>query len=319
MSEKDNTVLIVDAMSLFVRHYIANPTMSESGEHVGGSIGFLRSIEKLSQKIRPERIVVVWEGGGSLRRRAIYKNYKSGVRPQRLNRFYEDDIPNTTENRDYQVSLVIEVLKNLPVSQVYVADCEADDVIGYIVRYKFNKEKCVIVSSDKDLYQLVSKNAVQWSPGQKKFIDDSHIREKFGVSAKNMCVTRCFCGDPSDSIEGIKGAGFKTMSKRFPDLLSDRDVTIDDIIKQSQEKSISSKVQLYKNILENIDILRRNWKLMYLSSQNLSGTQIQKINGILENNSPNKNKMSVMRILLREGINKFDIDSFFMSIVSVVR
>jgi DNA polymerase-1 len=319
MFEKKSSIMIIDAMSLFIRHYVANPTMSDSGEHVGGTIGFLRSIEKLSQKIRPEAIIIAWEGGGAPRRRAIFKNYKSGRRPQRLNRFYEDDLPNTSENRDYQVALTIEILKNLPVNQIYVPDCEADDVIGYLIRHRFLHDKCVIVSSDKDLYQLVSENVIQWSPGQKKFIDCDEIKEKFGVSSRNMCVTRCFCGDPSDSIDGIKGAGFKTMSKRFPELALDKDVSVDDIVNHSREMLGKSKVKLYGNIVENIDILRRNWKLMYLSSQNLSAYQIQKINSILENMPASRDKMSVIRIMLREGINKFDMDSFFMSIVSVVR
>ena len=128
--------LLIDGLNLQTRHFVANPSMSDAGQHVGGVVGFLRAIENLSQKIQPENIVVVWEGGGSPRRRAIYPQYKSKRKPQKLNRYYENDIPDTVENRNYQISLLIELLKQTPINQVYVSDCEADDVIGYLAKYK---------------------------------------------------------------------------------------------------------------------------------------------------------------------------------------
>jgi hypothetical protein len=53
---------------------------------------------------------------------------------------------------------------------------------------------------------------------------------------------------------------------------------------------------------------------MYLDTKNLSGDQIQKINDTLETSTPNKNKMALIRLLLREGIQTFDVDTFFMSL-----
>ena len=306
-------ILLVDGLNVFTRHFVANPTMSDHGHHVGGFVGFLKGLRLLCERIRPSKVVVVWEGGGASRKRAIFKEYKQGRRPQRLNRFYED-IPDTIENRNRQVKLIVDALKNVPVVQMYVSDCEADDVIGYLAKYTFNDTQCVIASSDKDLYQLVNERVRQWSPGQKLFITTEIIIDKFGIHPNNFCAARCFIGDSSDGISGIKGAGFKTMAKRFPGLQEEEDISVDDIIEASVEQSKSSKVKLFTNIIESQDIPRRNWKLMFLGTNNLSADQINKINGIINTFEPSRNKIEIMRLLLREGVNNFDVDAFYMSV-----
>ena len=314
---KERPIIVVDGLNLFMRHFVVNPTMSESGDHIGGLVGFLKGLRLLCERIRPKQVVVAWEGGGSSRRRAIFPEYKQGRRPQRLNRFYADEIPDTVENRDVQLSLLIECLKQVPVMQLYVSDCEADDVISYLTRYTFIDDRCVIISSDKDLYQLLSDRVIQWSPGQKAYINFEDVKKKFGVSCHNFCVTRCFTGDPSDGLPGIKGAGFKTMSKRFPDLASEKEVSVDDIITVAQEKSAESKVKVYKNIVENSERAKVNWQVMNLGTSSLSASQIKKITGGVNTFEPVRNKIALMRILLREGVKNFDVDSFFMSMCTI--
>ena len=310
---KVEPILLIDGLNFFTRHFVVNPTMSGQGHHVGGTVGMLKGLRLLSEKIGPKRIVVVWEGGGSPRRRAIYPNYKSGRRPQKLNRFYEE-IPDTFQNRDYQIALTIEALNHVPIQQLYVADCEADDIIAYTARYLFPEEKIVIVSSDKDLYQLINSRVIQYSPGQKKLITTKDVREKFGVYPENMTVVRCFTGDPSDGLEGVKGAGFKTMVKRFPQLSQKEPVLVEDILSEAKEILPTTKVKVYKNIVEEMDIVRRNWKLMFLDTKNLSADQIQKVRSSIESYEPSKNKMSLMRLLMRESVQDFDVDSFYMSL-----
>jgi len=316
---KKRPILIVDALNLFTRHYVVNPTMSTLGHQAGGTVGFLKAIRYLSDKILPKQVIVVWEGGGSPRRRAIFPDYKAQRKPPKLNRFYGDDIPDTVENRGYQIALTIELLKNVPVMQLYVSDCEADDVIGYLTKYKLKKEECVIVSSDKDFYQLLSNRVSQWSPGQKAFVTEKKVKEKFSIPPHNFCVARAFCGDPSDCIPGIKGAGFKSLVKRFPELMSDDFVPIQAILNRSKECAEKSKIKLFTNINSNSDIVKRNWKLMYLDTSNLSGTQIQKIENAVDTFTSTRNKIGLMKILIREGLSIFDADAFFMSINSALQ
>ena len=310
-------IIIVDSLNVFTRHFIANPTMSRQGQQIGGFVGFLKGLKHLSERFIPKRVIVVWEGGGSGRRRAIFPDYKKGSRPQKLNRYYDDDIPDTYENRDFQIKMTIEALKHVPVQQIYVSDCEADDVIGYMCRHLFSGDQIIVVSSDRDLYQLIDHRVNQWSPGQKKLITQDEVHEKFGVWPENMCLARSFVGDPSDSIPGVAGAGFKTMTKRFPLLTERRSLMVQDVLDEASAQfgtKSGSKVQLIKNILEQEDIVRRNWKLMHLDIANLSGDQIKKINDSVSSYSPKKNKMELMRLFVRQGIQDFDVDSFFMSL-----
>jgi 5'-3' exonuclease len=203
------------------------------------------------------------------------------------------------------------------VQQIYVSDCEADDVIGYMCRHLFPGDHIVVVSSDRDLYQLIDDRVNQWSPGQKKLITQEEVHEKFGVWPENMCLARSFVGDPSDSIPGVAGAGFKTMMKRFPLLTERRSLMVQDVLDEASAQfgtKSGSKVQLIKNILDQEDIVRRNWKLMHLDIANLSGDQIKKINDSVSSYSPKKNKMELMRLFVRQGIQDFDVDSFFMSL-----
>lgn len=301
-----------------MRHFVANPTMSQLGHHAGGIVGFLKNMQLMADKVKPSAVVVVWEGGGSARRRALFPDYKKGRRPQKLNRFYGDDIPDSHQNKFNQMATIIALLKDVPVKQLYIAECEADDIIGYLVKRKYKNKKCVIVSSDKDYYQLLTEHVRQWSPGQKKFITISDLKEKFNISAVNFCTAKCLAGDSSDSISGVKGAGFKTLAKRFPSLESDDFVSIDDILNLSRAHPRREKVKLYNDIIANESLAKRNWKLMYLDTGNLAASQIKKIEDIMDASHNNGNKVSLVKKLLKEGLNMFDADSFYMSINSVL-
>jgi len=309
----ERPVLIIDGLNVFIRHYIANPTMSDEGQHVGGIVGFLKNLQLLSDKLKPSSIYVVWEGGGSARRRAIYPDYKKGRRPKKLNRFYSD-IPDSSKNKNSQLSLLIEILKKVPVCQLYIGDCEADDIIGYVTRNIFKDDEIVIISSDQDLYQLINDKVIQWSPGQKKFIYEQTVIDKFGCHPVNFCTVKSFVGDHSDCIDGIKGVGFKALSKRFPEVLGPSHVSVNDIIMSSQKLSQKSKLKIFKSVALGKSVALRNWDLMYLDTTNLAATQSIKISGILEQFEPVRDKISIMRILIREGIKSFDVDRFFMSV-----
>lgn len=311
MTEKP--VLIIDGLNFFTRHFVVNPTMSQNGDHLGGFVGFLKGIRLLSERCSPDQIVVVWEGGGSTRRRAIFADYKQGRRPQKLNRYY-DDIPDTVGNRNRQVALLVEALKYVPVRQIYVTECEADDAIAYMTRYHYRDKKCIIVSSDKDLYQLIDDRVTQWSPGQKAYITSDKVKEKFGVSVENFVTARAFTGDPSDGIKGVPHAGFKSLAKRFPGLSGDEHMSVGDVIKSAKKLSETKKLKILDAIDENADVALRNWKLMYLDIQNLSGQQIEKIKHVIDSFEPRRNKIELMKMLMREGVNNFDVDSYYIAI-----
>ncbi len=309
-------VLLIDGLNLFMRHFVVNPTIDDSGNHVGGVVGFLKSLGYLVTRVNPSRVIIAWEGGGSARRRAIYKDYKNNRRPQKLNRYYGDQIPDTVENRNSQISKIVSILRSVPVDQIYIDDCEADDIIGYIVKNKI-QERSVIASSDKDLYQLLSKKTIQWSPGQKKFITKKDLIDKFGISATNFCTARSFIGDSSDGVDGVKLAGFRSLSKRFPELSEDAFFSVQDVFDSCKKIEDKKKLKLHNNIIESIDLAKRNWKLMYLDITNLSAEQIKKIDFSLENKCKSANKMQLLKSISKLGIKNFDIDSFYSNMIIV--
>jgi hypothetical protein len=96
-------------------------------------------------------------------------------------------------------------------------------------------------------------------------------------------------------------------------------VSVEDIIASAEIMSKKSKIKLYKNISDDPGTPRMNWKLMNLGTSILAASQIEKISGIINTFSPARNKISLMRTLLREGIINFDVDAFFMSMCAVER
>ena len=306
-------ILLVDGLNMFMRHYVANPTMTNNGDPAGGVVGFLRGIGNLCGQFSPKQVHIFWEGGGSLRRRAIYKDYKRGRKPQKFNRYYEDDIPDTPSNRIGQVAFLTKCMRNLPVHQHYIKDCEADDVIGYCARYKFKNNEIMIVSSDKDFYQLVDDRVTIWSPGQKKRITVTDVLEKLYVHPNNVVLTRACVGDSSDNIGGIKGVGLKTMAKRFVALQAEEQVALEFLFTECEQLQETSKARVYQDIIDGKDIIKRNLKLMRLDISNLAATQIQQIEGSLEINEKRYDKLSFLRNLRRFGLINFDPGSLFLS------
>ena len=305
--------LIVDGLNVFMRHFAANPTTSGNGEAVGGVVGFLRGLKNLIDMFGPRNVIVVWEGGGSPRRRAIDPNYKQSRRPVKLNRWY-DEIPSTVGNRNNQLNLLIQFLRLGPIQQLYVSDCEADDIIGYLVKYQLPNKEIVIATSDKDYYQLITPSVKIWSPGQKKLIDENEVLNKFGISVNNFVSARCFCGDSSDGISGAKGVGFKSLAKRIPALSLEEEMSVADIVNVAAHLEANSSLKLYKSIVAHADRAAVNWKLMYLGTNNLSADQISKVEFQIEQNLPKPKKIDFMRLLQKNQIVNFDVNSYFMSL-----
>ena len=225
------TTLLIDGLNIFIRSYCVIPTLNAGGEHCGGYLGFLRSIGSYARKFSPDEIIVIWEGGGSPRRRAVLPDYKANRKPLRLNRsdIYEDS-HDSKENFNEQLQFLTNLMINTPIKQMYVSDCEADDVIGYLAKYHLKDNDIIIASSDKDFYQLVSDRVKIYSPTKKKIIGKEDILKEFNIHPINFVTARTFVGDSSDNISGIKGIGLKTMAKRFQKLRNEEFLSHDDIM-----------------------------------------------------------------------------------------
>ncbi len=131
------------------------------------------------------------------------------------------------------------------------------------------------------------------------------------ISARNFCLAKSVVGDDSDNIPGVPGVGFKTLAARLPKFALDEDYDIGSLL---SDAACLTKIKAMSSIASSESIIRRNWSLCYLDTANLAGTQIERINGILDCYEPVRNKLSAKRILVSEGLPTIGIDSLFFSL-----
>jgi len=311
MENKDRPVLIIDVMNLFIRSYSAYPAMSSHGYSMGGVVGFLKTLARLSSTVHPKAIYLAWESGGSTKRRAIFKEYKLNRKPERMNRFYETDIPDTDDNKKHQMLVLLQLLKHTPVCQLHASDCEGDDVIAYLCKGQFKDENKLIASSDKDMYQLLDDNTTIYNLHKKIFVTKEDILKEYKITANNFALAKALCGDASDNIPGVDGMGFKTLVKTLPFIGLEQDILLSEVFDYCAAHITESKY--FKRILDMKEDIKRNWKLIYLDNHTLSNEQAQKIDYAIENFVPKQERMQFMKILSREAVD-FDTSSFFYTL-----
>jgi len=138
------------------------------------------------------------------------------------------------ESYYYQKNRVKEYLEEMFVRQVEIDNHECDDLIAYYCQ--ISDEKITVLSSDKDLTQLITDKIHIYSPISKEWITDKH-KIKLGtieVPIDNVKLVKIILGDKSDNIEGIQSLGDKKLTKYFPDIL-DNVLTIDDILTRASD------------------------------------------------------------------------------------
>jgi len=263
----NSDILIVDGTNTFIRCWSANPAMDENGNHTGGVVGFLKSVGYAIKLLAPTRCIIVFDGiGGSFKRRQIYPNYKEKRKGRiRLNRAYEEMSDVTTEEQSCikQYLRLLHYLQVLPVNLLSIDHVEADDVIAYLATERFkDSRKVFIMSSDKDFLQLASGNINVYSPTKKRIYGPAEVIGDYQVHPNNFVLFRALDGDDSDNIDGIEGAGLKTIVKHFPWLVDEKQHTIDEIILHAT--NLKNKYKVCDRISEGKSIIERNVALMQL-------------------------------------------------------
>ena len=210
-------VLIVDGLNTFIRVFSVMPTLNENGVHVGGIVGFLKSVGFAINMFNPTRTIIVFDGkGGSNRRRKLYSDYKNKRRTSyRVNRVAGlENVEDERRNMLMQLRRVADYLELLPLTTISVDGIEADDAIATAVsKFKNKVERIIIGSPDKDLAQCVEgEKVVMWSTRNKEYTNEQGVRDKFGVNPNQIPDYLALAGDVSDGIPGIKGVGPKTAS-----------------------------------------------------------------------------------------------------------
>jgi DNA polymerase-1 len=303
---RNERVLIVDGLNTFIRTWTVTPISNEEHYHVGGVIGFLKSVGFAIKQLNPTRLVIVFDGkNGSSARKKVDSNYKSNRdgAALRMHKSFLDKMVNEDpdESMKRQYNWLIELLSLLPVTTMIYDMVEADDVIGYLASDVLREtEQCVIMSTDKDFLQLINDKTIVWSPTKKQVYNKTTIRSEFGLSHNNLLMYRILDGDKSDNIQGVKGCGLKTIIKRFPEIVNDDKLDIEDIFKLSNKRLAESKI--YKEILDSETRVRTNYELMQLSSVNISGITKMNILDRFNEELDEFNKLKFIKLIHTYGM-----------------
>ena len=267
--DKDSKVLIVDGLNSFIRVFSAVPLVNDDGDHIGGYVGFMRSIAAVIRQFKPTRCIIVFDGkGGSARRKKMHSGYKEGrTMSTRFNRredVGEQSVEKEIESMRTQMGKLSEYLQCLPITLISIDNIEADDAIAYLATDVFRPKgsEVIIMSDDKDFIQLIDAKTSVWRPVEKKYYTPKEVVDRFGIPSHNFIHYKVFMGDGSDNIKGINGIGIKTLQNKFPLLLEDKIASIEDVLEYCKVRKDEHKV--YKTVLDNESVMRLNWRLMSL-------------------------------------------------------
>ncbi len=195
-------LILVDASAYIFRAYHALPPMTNAqGQPVNAVLGYTNMLMKLREQFASDCLCVVNDAGRNTFRNKIYTEYKAHRPPAP-----DDLVP--------QFALVREATKALNIQAVELDGYEADDLIAtYAVEGRKANLEVVIVSSDKDLMQLVGPGVCMMDPMKQKYINAKEVEEKFGVPPDKVVEVQALIGDPTDNVPGVPSIGPKTAAE----------------------------------------------------------------------------------------------------------
>lgn len=300
-------ILIVDAMNTLIRSFSLLKAMNPSGAHVGGLVGFLRSLGYVTRIFDPTRVIIVWDGkGGSGNRKNIDPNYKAQRATSRITHWgLYDTKEEETEALIGQLFRTQDYLECLPIQQMIMEKLEADDIMAYLAKRASSAgKKVTIVSSDKDFLQLVDDNIEVYAPVKKMTFNKDNIFEELKVLPANYNIVKALLGDNSDNLQGVKGLGIKTIVSEFPKLLTEA-TNLDYVFETAEEKLEDKKI--FAKIIHSWDRVETNFKLMDLHDTALDEGEIQYVETILKEPVPDLQTGAFLHLLDQdkiEGITK---------------
>lgn len=208
----DTKFCLIDANSLFYRAYFAIKAQltTSSGQPTNAVFGFIKMVRRILEDLKPQYLAVCFDVSKKTHRNEKFADYKVHRAPM-------------PEPLVAQVPVIREVVAAYNFISFGVEGFEADDLIATLVSKVGEKvDKVVIVSSDKDILQLVSDHVEVYNPYKEDGIVFTRktVEEKFGVAPEHIVDLIALMGDASDNIPGARGIGEKTaleLLNRFKD------------------------------------------------------------------------------------------------------
>jgi len=198
----EKVLYIIDGHGLVYRAYYAfirRPLVTTKGENTSAVFGFMRMMLKMMNDEKPKYLVCVFDSKKKTFRHELYSEYKA----KRMK---------APEDLMSQVDTIKDLVEKLGLTKVEMDGYEADDIIGTMVN-KAQSEgfRCVIVSGDKDILQLVGENAIVYANkkgiSEVEVMDPQKVYELWGVRPENIIDFLSLMGDQSDNVPGVRGVG----------------------------------------------------------------------------------------------------------------
>jgi len=240
-------VYVVDAMNYIFRAYHALPDniTSPSGMLTNAVLGYLRTLLRIIKERKPEYMAAAFEGEGSFRS-AMFSAYKATRK-------------RTPDDLEAQFDYCRRITEAIGVACLEANDYEADDVIGTItMRMVAVGHPVVIVTGDKDMSQLVADNIQIYDMAKENWLNESGVREKFGVAPSQIPDLLALHGDSVDNIPGVPGVGQKTARHILSVCKNVEDLATIDF---SDRISFRGRDEVLRRIRDNMEAVRISRRL----------------------------------------------------------
>lgn len=174
---------------------------STDGKPSGAIFGFFKSLHMYLTRFEPDEVYVSFDNGHSPVRMELLPNYKG----------HRKNISVDYESLQNQKAIIMKMLGMLRINYIFDKKkstvYEGDDFLAYLAIKKFQSEKMILISSDKDFNQLLSNNLRIYNPRKGEMIHQGNCKELFGYSPEETVDYLSMVGDTSDDIKGIPGIG----------------------------------------------------------------------------------------------------------------
>ncbi len=253
--KKSDHFYLIDGSGYIFRAYYALPPLSRKSDGLptGAVSGFCSMLFKLLEdsrsddsKEKPTHFAVIFDSARKNFRNEIYKEYKAN----------RTEAP---EDLAPQFEYIRKSVKAFNLPSIELLNYEADDLIAtYAKKISEAGAKVTVISSDKDLMQLVAKGIRLYDPMKNKVIGEKEVIEKFGVKPSQVIDVQSLAGDSSDNIPGVPGIGIKTAAE-----LINKYNNLDTLLKKASEIKQNKRRE---TLLENKDKALLSRELVTLKS-----------------------------------------------------
>jgi DNA polymerase-1 len=230
-------LVLIDGNSLLYRSYYAIRYLTNSkGFPTNAIYGFVTTLRKLIAQENPDYLAIVFDTKGPTIRHQLYEEYKATRKPM-------------PEDLSVQVPLLKKIIKAMNIPAYEHQNYEADDVIASLASQASKQGiHSVIVTTDKDLLQVVNITTTVYNPSKDIHLDENAVKETFGVTPSQVVDVLALWGDSSDNIPGVRGIGEKTSKNLIKQHGSLDSILshLDRITKASLRKKIEDHVQELK-------------------------------------------------------------------------